>query len=262
MLSAAIQELAAVADSRPEKVFRMLSPVLRVAARLSNTSAAGSSFDFVRRLCLADPAGIRARFKSCVLDTPEVLALAADVAKTAARARTALDGGANGAAVFLRCVYESQEAKQVLESVKTELKDKGSELAVPDLAGAVSALLDAGDPEGLKLLGLLLREDPPTVNGAKNQVQGGKEQAQPEVVQSQVCTSSFVSSVLSAGLPRRLFQTVQRDRAQTEVSVDAMKLLFGLARGSFGHEVVARRALRVEKTLLHDLFHALAYQHL
>ena len=162
----------------------MLSPVLRVAARLSNTSAAGSSFDFVRRLCLADPVGIQTRFKSCILDTPEVLALAADVAKAAARARTALDGGANGAAVFLRSVYESHEAKQALESVKTELKDKGSELSAPDLAGVICALLDAGDPEGLKLLSLLLREDPPTANGTRNQSYGGKEQAQLETVQN------------------------------------------------------------------------------
>lgn len=58
VLSSAIQELAAVADSRPEKVSGMLEPVLRVAARLSATSAAGSAFDFVRRLCLADSARI------------------------------------------------------------------------------------------------------------------------------------------------------------------------------------------------------------
>lgn len=58
VLSSAIQELAAVADSRPEKVSGMLEPVLRVAARLSATSAAGNAFDFVRRLCLADSARI------------------------------------------------------------------------------------------------------------------------------------------------------------------------------------------------------------
>ena len=112
--------------------------------------------------------------------------------------------------------------------------------SLPDLAGALIALLDASDASALKLLGVLLREDP--VSAGPN--------------------NSFVLAALAAGLPRRLFQAVQRDRAQTDASSEALGLLLGLARGSFGHETAARRALRAERGLLHDLFHALAYQHL
>lgn len=85
----------------------LLGPVLRVAARLAATPAAGSAFDFARRLCLADDGRVDEYLTKGAKETPGLLGLAAEVAKSAARTKTALDGGANGAAAFLSAVFES-----------------------------------------------------------------------------------------------------------------------------------------------------------
>ena len=55
--------------------------------------------------------------------------------------------------------------------------------------------------------------------------------------------SKLLRSLLDDGLPRRLFQAVQRDRARTSVSTAALRVCLGLARGAFGERAAARSAL-------------------
>ena len=86
----------------------------------------------------------------------------------------------NGAAKFLESVFESAEAKKMLEDKKVD----GAEYSVPDLAGAVIALLDAGDSEALKLLGELLREDPPSETVGSAPIQSPSTPAQPDGAQT------------------------------------------------------------------------------
>ncbi|CAL6088357.1 Conserved_hypothetical protein [Hexamita inflata] len=241
VISSSLIELSTIAQTSPQRVKHLLELAIQTIARLMNTQASNSGFKFIRELsqdeeCLA-----------LVLSQAGFLNICFEAARLFVATRTNFDQNAkNEALLYIEMLLDNKMSHDVIVSLLTRENQSEFYSTSQSLTSFMTHLLFSGDHQFVLLQKLLQIEIIDTFKDTDNTVSD----------------IPLVSALLKSGFMYQIFQLVQQDKLSSMKSTQALKIMYELTSGVYGHQLEAINQVFRQQQLLHDLFHAVSYQYI